>query len=157
MSRPLWTTLKSFWAVRWLKNITWEEAGLMENSVSPVCCILRAVLWRRCYLSIIPKLERHKSATNWRIFWMYSPRAVMRSPYIPRREVRMPWRRPRSAAKNMISWSAAAETERWMRWSPAWSAVASVRLLAISRPGAPMISEEASGCRRIWWELRKIL
>ena len=28
--------------------------------------------------------------------------------------------------------------------------VASVRLLAISRPGAPMISEEASGCRRIW-------
>mgnify|MGYP001527862607 CR=1 FL=1 len=25
----------------------------------------------------------------------------------------------RSAAKNMISWSAAAETERWMRWSPA--------------------------------------
>ena len=23
-------------------------------------------------------------------------------------------------------------------------------LLAISRPGAPMISEEASGCRRIW-------
>ena len=25
-----------------------------------------------------------------------------------------------------------------------------LRLLAISRPGAPMISEEASGCRRIW-------